>query len=221
VRENPTAEHFKWLFAIDHDLRWLRDSSRLLLQSSVQKELALSQDQARKITQLAERRREVFREQHDVTPEEWRAKLDKLADQETALIRELGAQQQKRLEQIAWQQARASAFSDPKVVAALHLTAGQMEQIRAIQGEGRRGPRGGPRPPSRRPEAAKRAEDHRSSTLEQAQNVLTAEQKEQWALLIGEPFKGDIRHGPVFDFGLRPSRNPRRPPWPGPGRPGD
>jgi serine/threonine protein kinase len=232
VRDNPTAEHRKWLAAIDHDLRWLRDGGRLLLQPSVQKELALSQDQARQITQLAEKRREVFREQHDVSWEEWRAKLDRLADQEKALIRELGPEQQKRLEQIAWQQAGAGAFSDPKVVTALQLTPGQMEQIRAIQAEGRRGPRGGPRPPgprvvarssdrATRPEAAKRAEDHRNSPFEQVLSVLTAEQKERWALVIGEPFKGDIRHGPAFDFGLRPSRNPRRPPWPGPVRPGE
>jgi eukaryotic-like serine/threonine-protein kinase len=221
VRDHPTAEHREWLFAIDHNLHWLRDGSRflLLVQPSVQKELQLSQDQVQQLTQLAGKRREAFRDPHDLSADEWRAKLEKLADQEKALIRELGPEQQKRLEQIALQQAGAGAFSNPRVVAALELTAGQKEQIWAIQGELRR--RGGPRPGGHRPDGGKRAEDHRNANLEQILNLLTAEQREEWAHLIGEPFKGEIRHGPAFDFGFRPpSRNMKRP-WPNWPRPGE
>jgi len=110
-------------------------------------------------------------------------------------------------------------LSKPGVVAALQLTDQQVEQIRALQGDPHRPPRGGPRPGGRRPEMGKRAEDYRNSTLEQALNLLTAQQREEWQRLIGEPFKVE-RRGLALDYGFRPARNPRRPgpPW---GRPGN
>jgi serine/threonine protein kinase len=210
VREHPrNLEDRGRLLFIDHNLRWLRDSRfQLLAEPAVQQELKISPDQKQRIRQLAEKWRQTFRDSRDLSPEEARPWLEKLADQEKSLLGDLGPEQARRLEQIAWQQAGVGAFRDHQVVAALQLTEEQKEQIRAIQAARRdRGPRpGGPRP-----EAARKAEDSRKIALDQALGVLTPQQREQWQQLIGEPFKGEIRHGPPFDLGPRPFRGPRRP----------
>jgi hypothetical protein len=221
VREHPLApDDRRFLFAIDQNLRWLRDSSWLLLQPSVQKELSLTPELVLQFKELAEKRRAAFRDSQDLSPEDWRAKLEQLAEQNKALMQRLGPEQQKRLEQIAWQQAGSSAFHDPKVAQTLQLTDEQKEQIRAIQSQERRGLRGGPRPGPRRPQSAKKVEESRTSSLEQILSALTPEQKDTWTHLIGEPFKGPIHHGPVFEYGFRPPRNPKGPP-PGWGRRGE
>jgi serine/threonine protein kinase len=221
VRDDPTAEHRIWLFAVELYLRSLRDGNRLLLltQRPVQKELKFSQEQVQQVMQLAGRQREILHEQPDSGLDEWRAKLETMADQETALIRQLGPEQQKRLEQLALQQAGAAAFSNPRVVAALRLTAEQKEQIRAIQL--RRGPRGGPRPGGPRSDGGKRTEEIRNASLEQILALLTAEQKEEWAGLVGEPFRGEIRRGAGFDYRFRPPPRAMRRSWPNRGRPGE
>jgi hypothetical protein len=218
VHEDPTAERQIWLLAVELYLRSLRDGNRLqlLTQRSVQKELKLSQDQTQQAMQLAGKRRRILHEQPDEGLDEWRAQLETLADQEDVLIHHLGPEQQKRLEQIALQQAGAAAFSNPRVVTALHLTAEQREQIRAIQ---RRGSRGWPRPGGPRPEGGKRTDDHRNANLEQILGLLSAEQKQDWASLVGEPFQGEIRRG--FDYRFGPPPPMRRPPWPSRGRPGE
>src|SRR5262249_7541414 len=152
------------------------------------------------VMQLAGKRREILREQPDSGLDEWGAKLETLADREDALIHQLGPEQQKRLEQIALQQAGAGAFSNPRVVTALHLTAEQKEQIRAIQLH--RGPRGGPR-----------------RNLDQILALLTPEQKQEWSGLVGEPFRSEIRPGPGFDYRFRPPFRGMRRPGPNRGRP--
>jgi serine/threonine protein kinase len=214
VRDHPMApDHRRKLISIDQSLHWLRDGGRLLLlaQASVQAELKLSENQVRQVTHLAGRRHEGFRDQHDLSPDEWRAKLEKLADQEKALIRQLRPEQSRRLKQIALQQAGAGAFRDPEVVRTLQLTDGQKDQIRTIQVKARRPPPwGGHGPGGRRPEG-KRAEDFRNGTLQQILNVLTAQQRQQWEGLVGEPFKGEIRHAHPMGYGPGPFRFPKRP----------
>src|SRR5260370_23852177 len=212
VRERPKQpEYRKGLASIDQNLRQLRSGSRLQLLAlpAVQKELKLSEDEVRQVTELAERRREAWRDARNLSEDERQAKLEKQADQERALIRQLEPEQQRRLRQIELQQLGALAFGRPSVIAALQLTDPQLEQIRAIQGDPHR-PRGGPRPGGRHPGVGKRAEDFRNTALEQALTVLTAEQREEWKRLVGEPFKLE-RPGPALDYGFRPARNPRKP----------
>jgi serine/threonine protein kinase len=212
VREHPWApDDRRFLVAIDQNLRWLREGSRLVLQPAVQKELKLSPELVQQFKELAEKRWAAFRDSQEPNPEEWRAKLEQLADQDKVLIQRLGPEQQKRLQQIVWQQAGAAAFHDSKVIEALQLREEQKEKIRAIQSLERRGPRGGPWPGPRRSPGSKKAEDSRKSTLEQILSLLTAEQKDQWTHLVGEAFKGPIHHGPAFDYGFRPPRNPKGP----------
>jgi hypothetical protein len=209
VREYPrNPEYRDRLLFINSNLRWLRNGGRLLQEPSVETELNLSDEQIQQITQLGERRRDVLRDQRALSPEERHAQLDRLAEQEKAVIQKLEPQQNKRFEQIILQQAGAGAFTNDEVMGALQLSAEQKEQIRAIQGPRReRGPRsGGPGP-----EAARKTDEARKIVLDQVLSVLTAQQREKWQQLIGEPFKGDIRHGPPVDLGPKSSRGPRKP----------
>src|SRR5262249_6948182 len=212
VRDHPTdPEYRQGLFAIEHSLGCLRDGSPFLLlaQPPVQKELNLSRDQVRQIALLMERRRAASRDLRGMSPDGWRRQFKELADQEKALIGGLRPEQARRLQQIAWQQAGAGAFDDPKVGKALQLTAGQKAQIRALL-KGFWIGDGGRRDGRVLPEAWKKAKDSGNSTLEQILNVLTAEQKEKWAGMTGAPFKGPLRYGNPHGYEFWPSRNPKK-----------
>jgi serine/threonine protein kinase len=213
VCDHPSVpEYRKRLFTIDQNLSWLRDRNQFLLltHAAVQEELRLVPDQVQRVTDLAKRRREVFRDHHSFNPEKCRANLDALANQEKALVRGLKPEQAQRLKQIAWQQSGAAAFADPEVLRALRLTNRQKERIRWVQ-EGKRKPK----PPGhgyRGPhfEGWKKHDGPEISGLDQILNLLTAAQKEAWKSLIGAPFKGTIHLGyrPGPEFG--PPRSPKR-----------
>jgi len=107
VHEHPrNPEYRDRLLFINHNLRWLRDSRfQLLMEPSVQQELKLSPEQKQRSNQVAEKLRDIIRNPNSLSTEEIRARLEKLADQEKALLNELGPEQAQRLKQIAWQQA--------------------------------------------------------------------------------------------------------------------
>jgi hypothetical protein len=188
-------------------LNWLRNGGPLLLleQPSVQKELKFSDDQVRQVRGLATRRRAAFWENPDLSLERWRSKFEELAAQENAVLEGLRPEQGRRLRQIAWQEGGASAFSDPELLEALRLGEEQKERIRAIQHEARRPLWPGPRPGGPLPKDWKKAADSWRNARDQVLDVLTADQKERWKELTGEPFKGEIRLLFPSSFGLRPS----------------
>jgi serine/threonine protein kinase len=177
-----------------------------------------------------------FKDLFRLTPEERRKRYLELADLEAN--REAGAReiltpkQLNRLAQIDLQSKGPFAFHDPEVVAALKLTADQMEKIRTIEGNsfflpefGRGGPggrRGGPDwpgGPGRRggpgagkpggpggPEPRKEADHDPRSLTEKILEVLTAEQLARWKEMRGEPFKGQL-----MPFGFGPGGPPHGP----------
>src|SRR5262249_27236575 len=150
--------------------------------------------------ELGTRRQETFIGQQDPGMKDWQAQQEKLVEQEKAIMQRLGPEQEKRLRQIALQQLGPSAFGETEVVAALGLTVSQQSQIRGIQSDRSRPPWNGPgpRPAGRGPNVRPRGEDPRSSHLEKILAVLTAEQREKWSELVGEPFKGTIRPARMF-----------------------
>ncbi|HLJ92572.1 MAG TPA: protein kinase [Gemmataceae bacterium] len=223
VRDRPTdPEYLKGLRAIDQGLRQLRNRShlRFLVQPAVQKELELSHEQRQQVAELVDKRREAVRDPRNANDEEWRAQLEELAEQEHRLEQQLSPQQHRRLEEIELQQLGPAALASPAVIATLGLTDGQVEQIEAILGDPPRPPRGGPRPGGRHPDGSRRPEEFRTTLWERLHNMLTAEQKEAWNRLIGEPFAVEIPPGPAWDYAFRPARGLRKPP-PMRGRPGD
>jgi hypothetical protein len=215
VRDHPNVPEFQRGLSSIYDGFGLVLGGRdlhLLSQKAVQADLKLTDDQVRKAGQLAEKRHEVFRRGRNLSPEEWRGKFEELASQEKALTDLLEPQQSRRLHQIALQLRGADAFGDPVVVAALHLTSEQKNQIQKAQDEAHH-PSGGHRFDPR-PEGVKKGEEHPRSVRERIVSVLTEEQKERWKELIGEPFKGEIR--PPRREG--PGPPPQGPPWGGPSR---
>jgi serine/threonine protein kinase len=106
-----------------------------------------------------------------------------------------------RLQQIEWQLQGPRAFDDPKVAAAMKLTAGQKERLRGIEAEqfgcgpGDHGPGGPPKPPEQ-------------PAADRIAAVLTAEQAARWKEMTGEPFQGRAftfgpPGGPPPEFGGR------------------
>lgn len=168
----------------------------LLSQKSVQDELQLSRDQVAIVTELAEARHELSRNRN-FTPnsrEEWRQKMGDLAAKEDKALEDmLAPPQAKRLQQIALQQRGAFALAEPEVAAAVGLSDEQKTKIQSI---GKQVFSGMPGRSHHRPPDWKKAK-------EQILSLLTADQKQKWDKLTGEPFTGEIRRGPPF-FGPMP-----------------
>jgi serine/threonine protein kinase len=190
VRDNPNDPDYReQLFDIDYTLGWLREGGRLqlLFEPSVQKELKLSTEQRNQVVRLGDKWREAFQRPPRGGPGhgDWNVHFEEIKRQENKLIENLRPEQALRLKQIAWQQAGAGAFGDADVVRALQLTTEQKEKVRAMRMDprwgGRRGP-GGFR------------EEPGNGALEQVLKVLTDKQKDTWRELVGESFKGEIKH---------------------------
>ena len=103
----------------------------LLMNPSVQKELKLSDDQVKKITETTESIRDKHRDEFEalgkLEGDERREKSDELRkkvsdETQKALAEILKPEQSKRLKEIQLQQEGARAFNDPEVQKALNLT---------------------------------------------------------------------------------------------------
>jgi Spy/CpxP family protein refolding chaperone len=170
-----------------------RDTVSLLTQKSVQDELKLSDDQVKKISELAATRRGTGRGGQNLSQEERQKRQEERSKaNEKALAEILKPDQLKRAKQISWQQQSAQAVSDPEFATALKLTDEQKDKIKTIQADARQEggqalQRGG-----NQDEARKRREALRKETQERMMSVLTADQKAKWKELMGEPFKGEI-----------------------------
>lgn len=187
-------------------LDWLRSGGPLLLeQPAVQEALGLSAESVEQVAILAKGRRAVFRDSQNLSLEGWRARFAQLAAQERAVLEGLDPEQVRRLKQIAWQHASVGAFDDPEVAEALALTAWQKENIKALQDEARRTVRGSShRPGGSRPEDWKKFEATWRAARAKVLMLLTANQRDTWRELMGEPFTGELRLPFPGSFGPRP-----------------
>ncbi len=169
-------------------------AAQLLTARSVQEELKLSEDDAKKVTdELAKIDRQASREE--------RAEKTKKILADT-----LKPEQVKRLNQIQWQRSGiVSALNDTEVQAALKLDDKQKEKVKTIQddmqkklqdlfGQGGRGGRGrgargqGGQGGTQLTELRKKANDDVTA-------LLTEDQKKAWKELTGPEFKGEIPAG--------------------------
>ncbi len=167
----------------------------LLGQKSVQDELKLTDDQVKKVQELAEKQRDAFRDFQNLDQDERRKKLQEMAQSnQKAIGAILKEGQLKRLKQITWQQQGPGAFRDPEVASALKITDEQKQKMRDIQ----QSAFGELRDLGRDEEAQKKRQEILKTTNDKILGLLTAEQKEKWKELTGEPFKGEIRR-PQFN----------------------
>lgn len=170
-----------------------RDIVTLLTQKSVQDELKLSDDQVKKISDLAASRRGNGRAAQNQSREE-RQKLqeERAKANLKALADILKPDQLQRAKQIAWQQQGVQALSDPEVAAALKLTDEQKDKFKTIQADARQEGGQARQRGGNQEEARKQREALRKEIEERMKSVLAADQKATWKELVGEPFKGEL-----------------------------
>jgi Spy/CpxP family protein refolding chaperone len=162
----------------------------LLGQKSVQEELKLSEEQTKKVTELAEKQRANRGDFQGLSREEIQKKMaERSKEQNDALAKILDAKQLKRARQISLQQQGARAVMGEEVAKALKITDEQKTKIREIQtkaAEEMRGLRG-------QEDARTKIQEITKTTNEKVLGLLTAEQKKTLKEMQGEPFKGEIQ----------------------------
>jgi len=195
----------------------------LLTNKSVQEELKLSNEQARKVEaavgEVRQRHRQDFERLRSGSASERAERLERIGelrreiDEETreALRGVLQPEQVRRLRQIRLQARGADALASPRVAEALDLTADQKAKIQDITEDAHHDAReifqnAG----DDRQEAMRKLHALHKETTERACAVLTDKQKDQYKELAGEPFeiKWEARRG--GDEGRRDGDEGRR-----------
>lgn len=180
-----------------------RGLSALLSNSGVQDELKLDAAQKTKVTEVAEKARGKFasaRESlQDLSPQERMAKFREMsreADAEAvkSLADVLKPEQVARLKGIHYQTQGVAAFEDEELQKALNLTADQKSAVEkavaASNSEMRDAFQGD------RESAMSKIAEIRKEALSKVEAKLTAEQKAEYAKLIGAPFEVRFERGP-------------------------
>jgi hypothetical protein len=186
----------------------------LLSEPAVLDALRLTDVQRSRVAELARRidgqRHDWFQGYQRLTPQEREQRfLDLARATESAVAALLPPDKLRRLRQIDLQVQGPRAFEDPEVLGALHLTAGQSEQIRTIVAEVFSG--GPPRGPGRA-KPPQGPEPVLSSAVEKIKAVLTPAQSRRWQELTGEPVTGLARsHPPGLRHHLGPPHAGPRP----------
>ena len=168
----------------------------LLRQASVREDLKLSHDEADKI--------------HDFTSQQWRKakEISKLPEAErdkkfTELTKEnerfidqtLTKEQRQRLKEIELQTAGLLCITRSEVAKKLKLTDEQLQRAKGMQQEARQEMEEfiyNSKPESR----SEKLSELRKTSHDRLFQLLTDEQEEIWAKMIGKPFKGEFHFGP-------------------------
>jgi hypothetical protein len=183
----------------------LNNPYALLANPSVQKELAMTEEQVKKVRDVTQSIQDKHKDERaeiqqlERGSEERREKsqaLNKKVADETkeGLKGVLKSSQEKRLNQIVMQQRGVQAFSEAEVQKKLDLKDDQKEKLKTIaedsQNEIReafQGARGGG--PEGFQEAMKKITALRKEAMEKATSVLDDKQKKTWEDMTGKPFQ--------------------------------
>jgi Spy/CpxP family protein refolding chaperone len=164
----------------------------LLGNTSVQEELKLTDSQKEKIKEFAAKQQEARAGLRDLSQEERAEKARELNKAAETFAKEtLTAEQHKRIKQIVLQQAGVLAFNGEEVQKELKLTDEQKEKIKTLAEDMGKDMRelGQPGGGGDFQEMRKKMEALRKEYVGKAAEVLTAEQKKQWADMTGKPFE--------------------------------
>jgi len=176
----------------------------LLNNKGVQKELKLTDDQTKKVTdalkEVQDKHRDEFTGLQDLQGDERREKMQeimkKVNEEQTKAISEiLSADQVKRLNQIELQNSGPRAFTQEKVQKDLKLTDDQKDKIKTIAddlNQEMQGLRGGG---GDFQENMKKMASMRKEAMEKITAVLTDDQKKTWKELTGEPYEVKFEQG--------------------------
>jgi len=180
----------------------------LLNQKAVQEDLKLSEDQTKKVQELAQKQRDSFRDFQNLSQEERQKKGQEMAAaNQKALAEILNADQMKRAKQLSLQERGARALGEEEVASSLNLSAEQKDKVKSILDDQRKQMGELFQPGGNREEAQKKMADLRKATDEKLSAVLSADQQAKWKEMSGEPFKGEFqRFGAGAGGGQRPQR---------------
>jgi hypothetical protein len=179
----------------------------LIANQDVQKELKLTKEQTSKAEAVARAVREKYHGEFAKFEElDAQARFEKTAEivrnmsSETneGLADVLKPEQMKRYRQIQLQQIGLMAFTEPDVQSKLKMSDEQVSRIRKInpqsQSQRREFAQGG----GNRGEMPKKMETPGKDGMDKALAVLSADQKQAWKDMTGEPFDVRFRGFPVF-----------------------
>jgi hypothetical protein len=164
---------------------------RLLEIADVQKDLKLSEEQVKKITELSQKQKDALK---DI---KGRADAQKAREaSETirkALAEILNETQSKRLKQLELQQRGARALLETEVNQALGLNQEQKTKVEeAVRDSSRKSLEITRENRGNREAAQKKVGELTKSTLADVLKTLTPEQQTKWRELAGEPFQGTL-----------------------------
>jgi Spy/CpxP family protein refolding chaperone len=162
----------------------------LLRQKSVQKELEVTPEEAKKIAEFTSAQSDAAHKARELGDGERKEAFVKLLKQNDEFLdKNLSAKQNKRLQQIMMQFTALHQLLKPEVAKELNLTDEQVTKLKDLQGPARKGllevfeAKEG-----RTEKLAKLREDTRTKILA----ILTGEQKEKVREMAGPPFEGEI-----------------------------
>jgi hypothetical protein len=164
----------------------------LLRQKSVQEELKITAELAKKISEFTNKEYEAFQKALQLGEKEREPRLEALEKENQKFLDDnLTPAQRKRLDQITMQVTGLQQLTRPEVIKLLNLTAEQQQKFKAMQQEARKELEeivGAKNREGRNEKLAKL----RADIDNKVEAVLTREQKEKARELVGEPFKGQI-----------------------------
>jgi hypothetical protein len=164
----------------------------LLRQKSVQKELKLSDDVAKKVMEFTNKESDEYAKDLKLAAKERDAKFAELEAANKKFLEEnLSADQRKRLEQITMQVTGLFQLTRPEVVKALNLTEEQQNKFKAMQKDARKALEEIINGTDRAGKTEKLAK-HREETRKKILGILTEEQKTKAKEMVGEQFTGEI-----------------------------
>jgi hypothetical protein len=164
----------------------------LLRQRSVQEELKIDQELAKKIIEFTNKEYEAWQQALKLSDQEREQRLNQLQQENERFLGDnLTADQRKRLDQITMQVAGLQLLTRPEAIRALNLTQEQQQKFKEMQKEARQ------ELESIINDRNREAKNERLAKLradidKKVEAVLTDEQKEKCRELVGEPFRGEI-----------------------------
>jgi hypothetical protein len=164
----------------------------LLRQKSVQQDLKIPADVAKKITDFTHKQHEAVLEARKLGEEERRQKFALLEKENNQFLTEtLSEGQRKRLDQITLQLTALHQLLRPRIAKALNLTPEQHEKIKDLQREARKDVEDILHSKNRDERHDKMAK-HREEIRKKIEVVLTDDQKAKLKERLGEPFTGQL-----------------------------
>jgi hypothetical protein len=164
----------------------------LLRQKSVQKELNISADMAKKIMEFTDHQSDAFGNALDLPEADRKKAILKLAEQNKKFVDDtLSAKQNARLEQIYMQFTALVHLTNPEAAKVLKLTDDQQQKLKALHKEHRKEMREILFAKGVEGRAAKYAKYH-DQLRDQILAILTEKQQAQIREIVGAPFTGEI-----------------------------